>query len=120
MKNKELIQKIYVEEGIRNAETLDKCFHENVILEWTSSEGDLILHKKDIIKIAEELFSNYSTSFIEITHLIEEENKVAVKYNHKVATIENPDEIMLIAKFIVIWEMENSKIIKGYQISQPI
>ncbi|CAM3852832.1 MULTISPECIES: nuclear transport factor 2 family protein [Flavobacterium] len=120
MTNKELIQKIYLEDGIRDSETLEKYFHQDIVLEWTSSDGDLVLHKNDIIKISKELFSNYSASYIDITHLIEQDNQVVIRYNHKVATIENPDEIMLIAKFIVIWEFENGKIIKGYQISQPL
>jgi hypothetical protein len=36
-----------------------------------------------------------------------------------VATIENPKEIMLIAKVVAIWTFEDGKIIDGYLISKP-
>lgn len=119
MTNKELIQKFYLEDGIRNVEMLKALFHDDIILEWSSSDGLLLFQKDAILKLAEELKQNYNSSFIEITHLVEEGNTVAVKYNHKVATIENPKELMFIARFIAIWEFKDSKIIKGYQISQP-
>ena len=63
------------------------------------------------------LFSEIS--YFEISHLIEDQDKIVVKYNHKVATIENPREIMLIAKVVAIWTFEDGKIIDGYLISKP-
>ena len=56
---------------------------------------------------------------MEISHFIEENNQIVVKYNHKVTTIENPKEFFLIAKVVAIWEFEGYKIKKGYQISKP-
>jgi hypothetical protein len=56
---------------------------------------------------------------MEISHFIEQENQIVVKYNHKVTTIENPKEFVLIAKIVAIWEFEEGKIKKGYQISKP-
>ena len=50
---------------------------------------------------------------------IEDKNKIVVKYNHKVATIENPKEIMLIAKVVAIFTFKDGKIIDAYLISQP-
>lgn len=119
MTNKELIQKFYLEDGIRNVEVLKALLHDEVLLEWSSSDGLMLLQKEAILKIAAELKGNYDSSHIEITHLIEEENQVVVKYNHKVTTIENPKEVMFIARFIVIWEFKDNKLFKGYQISQP-
>ena len=58
-------------------------------------------------------------SYFEISHLIEEKNQIVVKYNHKVATIENPKEIMLITKAVAIWTFEAGKITNGYLISKP-
>ncbi|NJM80104.1 MAG: nuclear transport factor 2 family protein [Flavobacterium sp.] len=119
MTNKELIQKFYLEDGIRNVELLKTFLQDDIVLEWSSSDGLLLLQKEAILKIAEELQQNYNSSHIEITHLIEEGNEVVVKYNQKVTTIENPKELMFIARFIVIWEFKDGKLIKGYQISQP-
>lgn len=119
MTNKEQIQKFYLEDGIRNVEALQALLHNDVILEWSSSDGLLSLNKEAILKLAEELKQNYSSSHIEITHLIEEDKQVVVKYNYKVTTIENPKEVMFIARFMVIWEFKDTKLFKGYQISQP-
>ena len=61
----------------------------------------------------------YEISYFEISHLIEDNSQLVVKYNHKVATIENPKEIMLIAKVVAIWTFQDEKIINGYLISKP-
>lgn len=119
MTNKEQIQQFYLEDGIRNIEVLKELLHDDVILEWSSSEGLLVFQKEAILNLAEELKQNYDSSFIEITHLVEEGNTVVVKYNHKVTTIENPKEVMFIARFMVLWEFLDNKIYKGFQISQP-
>ncbi len=119
MAKKELLKEFYISDGIRDVNALNKILHDDVILHWDSSEGTLILEKEGILNLAKELSQNYHQSIIEIEHLIAEDNLVTVHYNHKVATIENPKELMLIAKIIVIWEFLDNKLIKGYQISQP-
>ena len=81
---------------------------------------DLILRGiENPIDLAKELKQNYVDSFMEISHFIEDDNQIVVKYNHKVTTIENPKEFVLIAKIVAIWEFEDDKIKKGYQISKP-
>lgn len=120
MKNKELINILYLQDGIRDAKILKQLLNDEVVLEWISSDGVLIFKKDDIITLANELKANYKKSIIEITHQVEEGNQIAIKYDHKVSTIENPDEIMLIAKFFVIWEFKENKLFKGSQISQPV
>jgi hypothetical protein len=119
MTNKERIQEFYLSDGLRNAEVLDKILHEDVILDWDSSEGKLVMQKNGILNLSKELKNNYTNSFIDITHIIAEGNFVTVRYFHRVTAIENPKEIVNIAKVIVIWEFLNDKLIKGYQISQP-
>ena len=120
MTNKELIQKFYLEDGIRNVAVLSKILHDEVVLEWSSSDGQLTYSKEAILNLAKELKQNYSNSIVEITHILEDENQVAIKYNHKVATIENPSEIIPIARFMVFWEFLDNKLFRGYQISQPV
>ena len=119
MTNKERIEFLYKEDGIRNTSFLESLLHDDLILEWDSSEGKLLLQKSAILNLATELKQNYIDSYIEISHFIEQENQIVVKYDHKVTTIENPKEFVLIAKFVVIWEFEGDRIIKGYQISKP-
>jgi len=119
MKNKKQIEFLYKEDGIRDAAFLATLLHDDFVLEWDSSDGKLFLNKSAIIKLANELKQNYAESYIEISHFIQEKNKIVVKYNHQVTTIENPEEFFLLAVFVSIWEFEADKIIKGYQISKP-
>ena len=119
MTNKEIIRNFYISDGIRNINVLKDILHDNVTLHWDSSEGELILNKDGIINLAKELSENYAKSIIEISHILAEDNLVSIRYNHKVAPIENPSELTPIAKIIVIWEFLGNKLIKGYQISQP-
>jgi len=119
MTNKEILRDFYLADGIRNVDALNEILHENVILHWDSSEGKLILEKEGILNLAKELNQNYAKSIIEITHILGEGDLVSLRYNHKVAAIENPSELMHIAKIIIIWEFLGNKLVKGHQISQP-
>lgn len=119
MTNREKIEFLYKEDGIRDKKFLDTLIHEDFKLEWDSSSGNSILDKNFILNLSEVINANYEISYFEISHLIEESNQIVVKYNHKVATIENPKEIMLIAKVVAIWSFQDDKIIDGYLISKP-
>ena len=119
MTNKEKIEFLLKEEGIRDKQFLETLIHENFKLEWDSSSGNSILDKNFILSLSDVINENYEISYFEISHLIEDQDKIVVKYNHKVATIENPKEIMLIAKVVAIWTFEDGKIIDGYLISKP-
>ena len=119
MTNREKIEFLYKEDGIRDKQFLNTLIHDDFRLEWDSSSGNSILDKNFILNLSEVININYEISYFEISHLIEENNQIVVKYNHKVATIENPKEIMLIAKVVAIWSFQEGKIIDGYQISKP-
>ena len=50
------------------------------------------------MKFSKELFENYTHSKVEIlSHLLEEDNSVAVRYNYYASTIESPSEIVAIS-----------------------
>lgn len=119
MTNREKVDFLYKKDGIRNEVFLDKLLHDDFVLDWDSSQGNVKMSKQNIINLAIELNQNYIDSFIEISHFIEDENQIVVKYNHKVTTIEDPKEFVLIAKVVAIWEFKDDKIKKGYQISKP-
>ena len=119
MTNRENIEYLFKEEGMRSKEFLNNLFNENFQLEWDSSSGNSISDKSFIINLSDEINANYEISYFEISHLIEENNQIVVKYDHKVATIENPKEIMLITKAVAIWTFEAGKITNGYLISKP-
>ena len=117
MTNREKIEFLYKKDGMRDDAFLSELLHDDFILEWDSSQGNVQMSKLDIVNLAKELKQNYVDSFMEISNFIEDQNQFVVKYNHKVTTIENPKEFILIAKFVVIWEFDGNKIVKGYQIA---
>lgn len=119
MTNKEKIEFLFKKEGIKNKPFLTALLHDDFVLEWDSSSGNSILDKNFILNLGDIIALNYEISYFEISHLIEEDSIIVIKYNHKVATIENPSEIMLIAKVVAIWTFKDDKISNGYLISKP-
>lgn len=120
MSNKAKIEHFYLTDGLRDEEQLNTLLHDNVQLEWDSSNGKLMYSKPDILALAKELKQNFHTSKVLISYLIEENNTIVLKYQHIVSTIENPKEEMPIVNMVVIWEFSGDKLSKGYQISQPV
>jgi len=113
-----IIEQLYQEDGIRNREYLNSILHDDFELEWDSSFGHKIMCKNDILYMADELKANYHTSNISVLETIQEKDKLVVHYLHHASAIENPKDLFTIAKVVVIWELQNDKIIKGYQISK--
>ncbi len=118
MSAKEIVQEFYKSDALLENETVSKLLHDDVVLEWQSSKGFLKLNRKEIIDLTTELGKAYVRSKARITHILEEGNTVSVRYSHYVKTIENPREEMLLAHFMVIWELKDNKLYRGYQMSQ--
>ena len=74
-------------------------------------------NKDDILKFSKQLYENYVSSKVEILTFCGDDDKVALRYKYYASTIENPSELMLITKVMVIWEFEDGKIIRGFQSS---
>jgi hypothetical protein len=119
MQTEQIFEKLYIEDGIRNSEFLNSCLHQDFLFEWESSSGFKTMDRNEIQNFANELKQNFHTSRISIQDKIITENRIVVRYLHHASTIENPNEIFTIAKIVAIWEIENNKIVKGYQISKP-
>jgi len=116
---KEIIEFLYKNDGMRNSDFLNTIIPEDFTLEWDSSHGLVLMDKNAILNLALELKQNFIESIFEISHFVHENNTFVVKYNHKVTTIENPKEYMLLAKMVAIWDFKEGKLHKGYQISKP-
>ncbi len=119
MSPKEIVLELYSNDGIRNVTFLNEVLHDNFILEWQSSTGLLTKDKNSYIEFAHELKDNFATFSTDILYSIAENNLVSVACNHFGASIENPKHFILIGRFISVWEFEDGKIIKTYQISKP-
>ncbi len=119
MNSREIVEKLYNEDGLRNRDLLNTILHQDFVLNWDSSVGFRTMSKNDVLDMADELKANYQDSKASVIDTIFTDEKLVVRYIHQVSTIENPNELFTIAKIIVIWDIENGQIKKGYQISKP-
>ena len=117
MTNVDIIKNFYASDNFRDLDLVNKIVDDAIILEWNSSVGNFKYNKDDILKLSNEMFLNYLSTKIEIETIFGESDKVAVKYKFFVTTIENPNELVLIANMMVIWKFKNGKLIHGYQTS---
>ena len=120
MNLKKIILDFYKSEALINPTVLASYLHDDIVFEWNSSTGFIEMNREDLLKLASELSRSYIRSKVKISHLVKEGNLVSVRYVHFVKTIENPREYILLANFIVIWEIKDEKLYRGYQISQVV
>lgn len=117
---KHIVKKFYQTEFVTDAKSGISLLHDDIVLIWNSTEGLTIMDKKEIVKTFEEVSRTYEQLRIEVSHVLEDENFVTIRYKYYIKTIENPEEELGIAHFIAIWEIKDGKLYKGHQISQPV
>ncbi|WP_412463947.1 nuclear transport factor 2 family protein [Flavobacterium mekongense] len=115
---KTIVQNFYKSDVLLESDKVNALLHPDVVLEWHSTKGFLKLDKNQIIELSQELSKAYVRSKTRISHILSDGNMVTVRYSHYVKTIENPREEMLLAHFMVIWEVKDDKLYRGYQMSQ--
>ena len=118
MSAKKLIQDFYKSEALINSEMMSTYLHPEVLLDWNSSTGFKQLKFKEILDLTTELGKAYVRSKARISHLVKDGDQIAVRYSHYIKTIENPREEMLLAHFMVIWEVKDNLLYRGFQMSQ--
>lgn len=118
MTPKKIVENFYKSDVLLDPGLTSSFLHSEVVLEWHSSKGFLKMDRNQLVALTEELSRAYVRSKIRISHILSDGNLVSVKYSHYVKTIENPREEMLLAHFIVIWEIKDGKLYRGYQMSQ--
>lgn len=118
MKAKEIVKNFYKSDALRDSKLMDTFLHPDITLDWNSSKGFLQMNREELMNLADELDKAYQSSRVYIHHLLEEDNVVTIHYIHYVKTIENPREEMVLAHFMVIWELKDEKLYRGFQMSQ--
>lgn len=118
MTAKEIVQNFYKSDALLDQNVMESALHPEVILDWNSSKGFLQMNRSEILALSAELSKAYTRSKIRISHMVEERNLISVRYSHYVKTFENPREEMLLAHFMVIWEIKDDKLYRGFQMSQ--
>tara|TARA_B100000795_G_scaffold112372_1_gene83161 strand:+ start:8491 stop:8904 length:414 start_codon:yes stop_codon:yes gene_type:complete len=117
---KNIVKSFYQANFVTDAKDVEKYLHKDIVLVWNSTEGLTIMHHKEIIETFQEVSRTYNELRIEVSHVLEDENFVTIRYKYYIRTIENPDEELGIAHFIAIWEVKEGKLYRGHQISQPV
>ena len=92
MKAKELVAEFYQSDALRDCDVMKRFLHDNIELHWHSSKGFLKMDKEDLIVLAGEMKRSYTSSRVEFTHLLEENNSVTARYTYYVTPIENNEE----------------------------
>ncbi|RRJ93374.1 nuclear transport factor 2 family protein [Flavobacterium macacae] len=118
MTAKQIVQNFYKSDVLLDTKLMESFLHPEVILDWNSSKGFLQMNRTEILALSAELSVAYVRSKIKISHILQDENQVSVRYSHYVKTFENPREEMLLAHFMVIWEIKEDKLFRGFQMSQ--
>lgn len=114
----ELVSKFYKSEAIAKHQIIEAYLHDELQVFWHSREGYLHLDKNDLMNYALNLEQAYSASRFDITHLLNDGENVTIRYTHFVTPIENPDQELILAHFMAIWEIKDQKLFKGYVMSQ--
>lgn len=115
---KKFVQQFYKSDALIDPEVMSAYIHPDIEIEWQSSKGLIVLDREKLLALTTELGRAYIRSKARISHLLQEGNFITVRYSHYIKTIENPREEMLLAHFMVIWELKDDKLYRGYQISQ--
>jgi hypothetical protein len=117
MKPKDIVLNFYKSDVLLDKITVSELLHPEVTIDWNSSEGFIQMNYEDMMSLTEEMARAYIRSKIRISHILQENNLVSLRFSHFVKTIENPREDMLLGNFFVIWEIKDGKLFKGFQMS---
>jgi len=120
MDKKDLVIKFYESAGILSKNYCTEVFHPDVVLEWYSSQGLLILDLNDILALSKELKHNYYSLRSEIHEILAENDQVMIRYTYFVRSFENTDEELVLAVFFTSWLFKDGLLYKGCQMSQLI
>jgi len=117
MTPKDIVLEFYKSDVLLDKKAVSELLHPEVTIDWNSSKGFIQMNFEDILALTDELAKAYIRSKIRMSHILEENDLVSLRYSHFVKTIENPREDILLGNFFVIWEVKDGKLFKGFQMS---
>jgi len=117
---KQIVKEFHQADILNDETVLDNYFHKDLELIWNSMDGLTIMHYNDLIAFFSEIRRTYHDLRIEISHILEDDDYVTIRYKYYITTMENPDEELGISHFIGIWEVKDGKMYRGHVISQPV
>ncbi|RZN83995.1 MAG: nuclear transport factor 2 family protein [Winogradskyella sp.] len=118
MSAKKLLEQFYSSDVANNETLVADYFHKDCELHWNSSSGFALLKYDDIVSFFEGVRASYNSLRFLHTHLLENDNHVTSRHHLYAQTIEQPNEEILLAHFIAIWEVKDGKLYRCYELSQ--
>ncbi|GGI57520.1 nuclear transport factor 2 family protein [Winogradskyella haliclonae] len=118
MSAKTLVEQFYSSDVANNETIVPDFFHKDCELHWNSSSGFALLRYDDIVSFFEGVRVSYNTMRFVHTHLLENGENVTSRHHLYAQTIEQPNEEVLLAHFIAIWEVKDGKLYRCYELSQ--
>ncbi len=118
MSPKEIVKAFYESDLANDSHAISKYIHEECQLHWNGSTGYQVLDYDGLEKFFENIKASYHSLKIEISHLLQDQNHVTIRYTVFVSTIEDSENEQPLANFISIWEVKDEKLYRGFEISQ--
>jgi hypothetical protein len=97
---------------------MKEYLHPECILEWNSTKGFIQMDYNALLNLTNDISRAYVRTKARISHIIEEGNVVSVRFARYAKTIENPREEMFLANVMIIWEIKDNKLYRGYKMTQ--
>lgn len=111
------VEKFYAWNTSSELEETRDLLHEDVQLFWNSNKGFRKYGKDQILELINSIRTEYQHVRAEMTHLLAEEDRFAVRLTYFVEPYEHPDEEIPLVHFMAIWELKDGKLFKGYEMS---
>jgi hypothetical protein len=118
MSAKDFVIAFYKSDALIDSAILKDFIHPEISIDWYSTKGLVQLNHEALLNLTDQLHKAYVRSKARISNIVEENDMIAVRYSHFVKTIENPREEIFLAHFMIIWEIKDNKLFRGYQMSQ--
>ncbi|HUH28129.1 nuclear transport factor 2 family protein [Gelidibacter sp.] len=118
MSPKEIVKNFYESDLANDSSVVSTYIHKDCVLHWNSSTGYRIFNYDDLDEFFKNIKVAYHALRPQISHLLQDQNRVTIRYTMFVSTIEDPENELPLANFISIWEIKDGKLYRGYEISQ--
>ena len=117
MSAKEIVNNFFQSDLAKDNKIMN-FFHENCELSWNSSKGFTKLDFQGIDDMLKGVQKSYLSFKFRVSHLLQDNNTITVRYTIYATTIERPEKEDALAHFITIWEVKDNKMYRGFEISQ--
>ncbi len=118
MSPKQIVKSFYESDLANDSSVVSTYIHKDCLLHWNSSTGYRIRNYSDLDSYFKNINKAYQSLRVQISHLLQDEHQVTIRYTMFVSTIEDPENELPLANFISIWEIKDGKLYRGYEISQ--